>query len=550
MSAMEFDTVIVGAGAAGCVLAGRLSEDPGVTVCLLEAGGPDKSAFIHAPLGFAAAAPIGLNAARYETVPQAQLNGRRGFQPRGRVIGGSTSVNAMVYTRGQGADYDRWASFGNPGWDYASVLPYFRRAENAECIGENEWRGVGGPLNVAYLRHPSPLNDAFLEACKAAGIASNPDYNGARQEGCGPCQVMQIHGERCSAAKAYLTPNLGRPNLHVVTGAQASRIALSDRRATGVDYLVGGESRQVRARREVILAGGSFGSPQLLMLSGIGRGADLQAMGVPVVHALEGVGQNLQDHITATYNWRSSRRDATLGYSPGGVWRLLNGVREWRKSRTGIITTNVAESGAFIRSRPDVETPDIQLQLVVAIVDDHTRKRHLSHGFCLHVTLMRPRSRGQVTLASLDPRASLNIDPRFLADPADLPPLVAGSRTALQIMNAAPLAPYRGEMIYPVDPNDPADIERDIRAHADTEYHPVGTCKMGPAGDPMAVVDPELRVYGIERLRVVDASIMPTLTSGNTTAPTVMIGEKGADLIRGRFRAINREMFEPIPSSF
>jgi choline dehydrogenase len=389
---------------------------------------------------------------------------------------------------------------------------------------------------VAYLRSPSPINDAFLAACAEMGVPPNPDYNGARQEGYGHCQVMQVNGERCSAATAFLTPNLGRQNLNVVTGVCAATIEFTERRATGVNILVGSERRRIGARREVILAGGAYGSPQLLMLSGVGRGADLQSLGIPVRQALDGVGQNLQDHITATFNWRSPRTDATLGFSLCGGWRMLRGIAEWRAQRTGIITTNVAESGAFIRTNPNLPTPDIQLQFVVAIVDDHTRKMHLSHGYCVHATLLRPKSRGQATLASTDPRASLNIDPRYLSDPEDLPRLVAGSRQALGVMNAAPLAPYRGKMVYPVDANDPRDIERDIREHADTEYHPVGTCRMGPASDPTAVVDPQLRVRGFTGLRVIDASIMPNQIGGNTTAPTIMIAEKGADLIRESWR--------------
>jgi choline dehydrogenase len=529
---MEYDYVIVGGGSAGCVLAGRLSQDPTVTVCLLEAGGPDTSVLVHAPLGFAAGVPTGRNSVRYETVPQAGLNGRKGFQPRGRTLGGSSSINAMVYCRGNRYDYDHWASLGNPGWDYANVLPFFKRSENSECIGANDYRGVGGPLNVAHLRSPSPINDAFLAACESQGVARTPDYNGAQQEGCWPSQVTQINGERCSAAKAYLTPHLQRANLKVITGAQASKIDVRSGRAVGVQYLLGSQQHRVGSRREVILSSGSYGSPQLLMLSGIGKGSDLQAMGIPVVHDLPGVGQNLQDHPTTVLIYRTSDRDATLGMSLRGGINMMRGIAEWRRSRTGVITSNAAESGAFFRTHTDLPAPDIELELVIGIVDDHNRKMHLGHGYSLHVTLTRPRSRGSVSLASLDPRQSMRIDPQFLADPDDVAALVAGTQKAFDIMEAAPLAAYRGSIMYGFDRNDPADVERHVRASTDTEYHPVGTCRMGPASDPLSVVDANLRVHGIAGLRVADASIMPTLVTGNTNAPTIMIGERAAEFIR------------------
>ncbi len=532
MQTQEFDYVVVGGGAGGCVVASRLSEDPKLSVCLLEAGGEDNSALIQAPLGFAATAAIGIHNWNYNTVPQQGLNGRCGFQPRGKVLGGSSSVNAMVYTRGNRLDYEHWAALGNPGWSYDELLPLFKRSENSECFGANDYHGVGGPLNVTYLRNPSPINRAFLAACTAQGLPETADYNGATQFGCAPAQVTQKAGERCSAAKAYITPNRTRPNLSVLTLAHTQRILVQDGRATGVECLRAGQPTKIFAKREVILCAGAFGSPQLLMLSGIGPAAHLQKHGIAVIKDLPGVGQNLHDHITAVLIYRTQRKETTFGWSWSGLKAIVAGIFEWRSKRTGIITSNVAESQAFMVADPQAPSPDIQLALCTGIVDDHTRKNHLGHGYTLHVTLMRPKSRGSVTLQSAKASDAPLIDPQFLSDPADLSTLVKGTQLGYDIMQDRAFDPFRGEMLYPLERNNTAQIESFLRQRSDTEYHPCGTCKMGPSSDPMAVVDASLRVYGVDQLRVVDASIMPQLVSGNTNAPTIMIAEKAVDMIR------------------
>jgi choline dehydrogenase-like flavoprotein len=522
---------VVGGGSAGCVVASRLSEDPAVSVCLLEAGGDGKGVLVRAPLGFAVAVPRGINSWHYQTVPQAGFNGRRGFQPRGKALGGSSAINAMIYARGHRWDYDNWAALGNAGWAYDDVLPYFKKSENNEDHRDSAYHGVGGPLNVAKLRSPSPLNQVFLQACQSLGIPFNTDVNGAEHYGCYEVQVTQKNGERHSTAAAFIHPHLGRPNLEVVTGAHISRLLIEQRQAVGVEYYQDGETRQVRARREIVLSSGAFGSPQILMASGVGPGKHLQELGITPVLDVPGVGQNLQDHISALLVYRSPGNYDTFGISAVGIMRMLKAMGEWRRRRTGLVTSCAAESGVYYRTSPDVEVPDMEMELIVGIVDDHARKTHLGHGFSAHLLLARPQSKGEVRLASPDTRVMPLIDPRYFSHPYDMPTLVKGTQIALDIMSARPFDACRGKMLIRYERDDPAQIEATLRDHADTEYHVCGTCKMGADDDPMAVVDARLRFRGIDRLRVADASIMPCVTTNNINVPVIMIGEKCADMM-------------------
>ncbi|MDB6049587.1 MAG: putative alcohol dehydrogenase [Pseudomonas sp.] len=523
-----FDYIVIGGGAAGCVVASRLSEDPEVSVCLLEAGGPDTNPLVHMPAGVAAIVPTSINNWQYQTVAQTGLNGRIGYQPRGKTLGGSSSINAMAYHRGHPEDFDRWAALGNPGWGYQEVLPFFKRAEHNENF-KDSLHGQNGPLNVRFHTSPNPFGEKFVEAGVQAGYPPCPDQNGPTMEGFGRVQVMQINGQRCSAARAYLTPNRGRENLHIETHAHATRLLFQGKRAIGVEFVQNGVKRELRARHELIVSSGAFNSPQLLLLSGVGPACELEKFNIPLVHELPGVGQNLVDHIDYVHSYRINAR-TLVGLSLVGVWDLIKAGFNYFRHRSGMLTSNFAESCAFIKTSPELSQADIELALTVVMFADHGRKLYRGHGQSVHACLLHPKSIGQLTLASADPMAAPLIDPAFLTHPDDIRVMVEGYKIIRKVMATPVFQALKPRDVLDTPMETDAEIEHVIRNRADTLYHPVGTCKMGV--DPMAVVDPRLMVHGLEGLRVVDASIMPTIIGCSTTAATIMIGEKAADFIR------------------
>ena len=522
----EFDVVVVGAGSAGCVLAARLTEDPSLSVLLLEAGGSDDVLEVHVP----AAMYKTWRTRRdwnYTTEPQPGLDGRRLFWPRGKLLGGSSSINAMIYVRGAAADYDEWAQLsGDDSWSYAQVMPLFRRMED-NARGADEYHGVGGPLRVEDLRSPHPWTQAVVESTLAAGHPRNDDFNGATQEGVGQYQVTQRRGRRWSAADAYLHPARSRPNLTVRTGALTTRVLVEGGRAVGVEYRRGGQVRTPRATREVVLSGGAANSPQLLMLSGIGPADHLREVGVDVVHDLPGVGQGLQDHPLVPVIWHvRSGRSLFRGESP---W----GYAQWFGARRGPLTSNIAESGLFTRSDPGLPEVDLQLHHIPVKFWRQAEVDPDVDAFTTAVVLVHVASRGSVRLRSADPAWAPAIDAGYLTESRDVDALVRGVETAREVASGGPLAAVLADEFSPGGTvHRPEDLRRSARETLESLYHPASSCRMGSADDDTAVVDPQLRVRGIEGLRVVDASVMPTLVRGNTNAPTMMIAERAADLIR------------------
>lgn len=529
MNQQEFDYIVIGGGSSGCVLAGRLSEDPNVRVCLLEAGGGGEGWKVEVPCAAVISIPTKINNWAFETVPQKGLNGRKGYQPRGKCLGGSSAINAMIYIRGHRKDYDGWAALGNEGWSYDDVLPYFIKSENNGRI-KNQYHGNDGPLSVTDLQSDNPLQQKYLQAAQEQGYKILDDFNGVEQEGLGVYQVTHINGERCSSARAYLLPHLERPNLTVEIHAQTHRILIENGAAVGVEYKQDGQLKQVFARREVLLSAGAMQSPQILMLSGVGDQHELIEHGVEVKKHLPGVGKNFHDHPDFIFGYKVSQIEGTFGLSISGSIDLVKQIKRYRKERRGLITTNFAECGGFIKSSNEQVLPNLQLHFVVALVDNHARTMHTGHGISCHVCLLNPKSRGTIKISGPSIDDPLLIDPDFYSDESDLEEMVKGFKMTKQLMESNAFKSVIKQDLFTAHVQTDEDIRQVLRDRSDTVYHPVGSCKMGV--DNMAVVDARLRVYGIQNLRVVDASIMPFVVNGNTNAPAIMIAEKAVDMIR------------------